>query len=125
MTASRLSIQSFAFTALLLASSLAAGCRSRHVEIDVTNRTGAPIQQLEVDYPSASFGADRLDNGVVFHYRIQIQGSGPLKLQYTSAQGQHQQIIGPALSEGEQGTLQIDILPGGKAEFHPQFVQQN
>jgi UDP-3-O-[3-hydroxymyristoyl] glucosamine N-acyltransferase len=42
---------------------LVAGCHSYHVETTVENRTGAPIQLLEVDYPSASFGADSLAAG--------------------------------------------------------------
>jgi hypothetical protein len=100
---------------------LATGCRSHHVETTVENRTGTTIQLLEVDYPSASFGADSLATGADFHYRIQIQGTGPLKVQYTAPGGHHEQISGPTLSEGQQGGLQIVLLPGGKAEFHPQL----
>jgi hypothetical protein len=36
----------------------ATACHSYHVDATVENRTGSPIQLLEVDYPSASFGAD-------------------------------------------------------------------
>ncbi|HEV2486383.1 MAG TPA: hypothetical protein VGT08_12695 [Terracidiphilus sp.] len=106
---------------LLLALIVATGCRSYHVEIMVQNRTGTAIQLLEVDYPSASFGADSLAAGAVFHYRIQIQGTGTLKVQYTAADGHHEQISGPTLSEHQQGSLQIVLLPAGKAEFHPQL----
>jgi hypothetical protein len=49
----------------------------------VENRTGAAIELLEVDYPSASFGADTLASGADFHYRFQVRGSGPVKVQYT------------------------------------------
>jgi hypothetical protein len=92
------------------------GCRSHHVETTVENRTGSAIELLEVDYPNASYGADSLASGGDFHYRIQIQGSGPLKVQYTNA-GHVEQITGPDLSEGQQGRLQIVLLPGGKATF--------
>ena len=44
--------------AAVLALSLT-GCHSSHIDATVENRTGAPIELLEVDYPSASFGADR------------------------------------------------------------------
>ena len=106
-------------TALLFST---AACHSYHVDTTVENRTGAPIQLLEVDYPSASFGADNLDAGAVFHYRIQLRGNGPLKVQYTAPESHQVQIDGPAVAERQEGTLQIVLLPGGKAEFHPQLT---
>jgi hypothetical protein len=104
---------------------LASGCHSYHVETTVENRTGAAIQLLEVDYPSASFGANSLASGAIFHYRIQLRGSGPLKVQYATGDGrQIVQIDGPMLAEPQQGQLQIVLLPAGKAEFHPQLTPQ-
>jgi hypothetical protein len=95
------------------------GCHSYHVDATVENRTGAPVQLLEVDYPTASFGADALTAGQVFHYRMQLRGSGPLKVQYTAGDGRPAQVTGPTLVERQEGTLEIVLLPGGKAEFHP------
>jgi hypothetical protein len=98
-------------------------CHSSHIQVTVENRTGAPIRLLEVDYPSASFGSDSLDSGASYHYRIQVQGSGPLKVQYTAgAGGQRQgqrQAEGPVLAERQEGAVDIILLPDGKAEFHP------
>jgi hypothetical protein len=99
-------------------------CHSYHIDATVENRTGAPIQLLEVDYPSASFGANTLAAGEVFHYRIQLRGSGPLKVQYTAGDGRQAQIDGPLVAERQEGRLQIVLLPGGKAEFHPQLTPQ-
>jgi hypothetical protein len=99
-----------------------AGCRSYHVEVTVENHTGATIQLLEVDYPSAGFGADTLAANKDFHYRIQIRGAGPVKVQYTTSDGHPVQISGPELSERQQGRLEIVLLPGGKAEFHPELT---
>ncbi len=110
---------------LLLTLVAVTGCRSHHVEITVENRTGATVQLLEVDYPSASFGADSLAPGANFRYRIQIRGSGPVKVQYTGAGGSQPHITGPSLSEGEEGQLQIVLLPGGKAEFSPQLTSSH
>jgi hypothetical protein len=102
------------------------GCHSYHVETTVENRTGAPIQLLEVDYPSASFGADSLAANAVFHYRIQLRGSGSLKVLYTASDGspvQRQiQIDGPVVAERQEGSLQIVLLPAGKATFHPELT---
>jgi hypothetical protein len=36
--------------------------------------------------------------------------------------GKQQQINGPTVSEGQEGRLDIILLPGGKAEFHPQLT---
>jgi hypothetical protein len=102
----------------------ATACHSYHVDATVENRTGAPVQLLEVDYPSASFGADTLAAGQVFHYRIQLRGSGPLKVQYTGADGRQAQIDGPTVVERQEGTLEIVLLPGGKVEFHPHLTPQ-
>jgi hypothetical protein len=108
-------LQAIAASALLAA----VGCHSFHVETTVENRTGGTIQLLEVDYPSASFGANRLANGEVFAYRIQLRGSGPLKVQYTGGDGRQAQMEGPTVAERQEGRLEIVLLPGGKAEFHP------
>jgi hypothetical protein len=97
-------------------------CHSYHIDSTIENHTGADIQLLEVDYPSASFGADRLASGAVYHYRFQIRGSGPLKIIYTSADEKQVQITGPNLVEGQQGQLQIVLLPSGKAQFTPQLT---
>jgi hypothetical protein len=98
------------------------GCRSYHIDSTIENRTGAPVQLLEVDYPSASFGDDSLDAGAVFHYRFQVRGSGQLTIEYTDPSGHQIHINGPALVELQHGQLQIVLLPAGKAEFLPQLV---
>jgi hypothetical protein len=99
-----------------------AGCHSYHVETIVENHTGGTIQLLEVDYPSASFGADSLAAGAEFHYRIQLRGSGPLKVQYKASDGKQEQIDGPTVAELQEGRLTIVLLPGGKAGFYPELT---
>jgi hypothetical protein len=108
--------------AALPALTIAAGCHSYHVDITIENRTGGAIQLLEVDYPSASFGSDTLAASGVYHYRIQLRGSGPIKIQYTAADGRQTQITGPTFVERQQGKLEIDLLPEGKAGFHPDLT---
>lgn len=101
---------------------LLAGCHSFHIEVAVENRTGGPIRLLEVDYPSASFGADGLASDATMHYRIQVQGNGPVKVQYARADGRQPQMVGPTLAERQEGTLKIVLLPGGRAEFYPRVT---
>ncbi|MGA3332838.1 MAG: hypothetical protein ABSC62_01600 [Terracidiphilus sp.] len=112
-----------AFAALLCAASLAvSACHSYHIDSTIVNRTGADVQLLEVDYPSASFGVDRLAAGAIFHYRFQVSGTGPLTLQYTAGGGKQVKIAGPILAERQQGQLEIVLLPNAKAEFHPRLT---
>jgi hypothetical protein len=108
-------LAALAFAAALLFTT---GCKSPHVDVSVENHTGAEIKLLEVDYPSASFGADKLAAGATMHYSIALQGDGAVKVQYTVPGQKQPQIDGPALSEGQAGKLQIVLLPEGKAEFH-------
>ena len=102
----------------------AAGCHSYPIEITVENRTDGVIQLLEVDYPSASFGANSLAAGQILPYRIQLRGSGPLKVQYTGSDGRQAQIEGPALAERQKGRIEIVLLPDGKAEIRPHLTPQ-
>lgn len=100
------------------------GCHSYHIEATIENHTGGTVTLLEVDYPSASFGVDTLAADGVFHHRIQTRGSGPISVQYTAADGRAAQIKGPTLYEGQDGSIEIDLQPGGKAEFHPVLSPQ-
>ena len=101
---------------------LAVGCHSYHIETTVENRTGTSIRLLEVDYPSASFGVQTLASGADLHYRFQVQGSGPIKVQYSYDGAQSPVIEGPTLTERQQGQLEIVLLPGGKAAFNPEIT---
>jgi|ERR1019366_1373983 hypothetical protein len=107
------------FSALVLV----AGCHSYHIEATVQNHTGQPITLLEVDYPSASFGANSLAADASFHYRFQVRGNGPLSVQYTAGNGRQVQINGPQFYERQQGALDIVLLPDGKAEFQPHLSE--
>jgi hypothetical protein len=114
-----------AATIVLLCLNAISGCHSYHIEATIENRTGGAITLLEVDYPTASFGADTLASDAVFHHRIQTRGSGPISVQYTAAGGRAVQIKGPDLYEQQEGSIEIVLLPDGKAEFHPALNPQH
>ena len=107
---------------ILAAAALAAtGCRAYQINSTIENRTGSPIQLLEVDYPEASFGVDKMAAGADFHYKFTVTASGQLKIHYTV--NRHQvQIPGPTLSEHQHGRLQIILLPGARAKFVPELT---
>ena len=98
------------------------GCRSYGsywIDADVENQTGEPIHELEVDYPSASFGINSLAPGGAMHYRFQIRGSGPIKVAYTFEDGKSVHSQGLNLTEREHGNLIIRLSPQGKVDFVP------
>jgi hypothetical protein len=95
----------------------AVGCKSYWIDASVENQTGETIHELEVGYPTASFGTNALAQGAVMHYRLQIRGSGPVKVEYTRADGTIAKMQGLALAEREQGDVKIRLLPAGKADF--------
>lgn len=118
-------LRGFACAAVLAPSLLAAGCHSYHVDATIENRTGAAIELLEVDYPNASFGTDSLAAGADYHYRFQVEDNGPLKISYAAPDKRMLHITGINLVQRQQGALEIVLLPGGKAEFHPEFTPGN
>jgi hypothetical protein len=111
--------------ACLVVTVLLAGCHSYRIEATVENHTGGAITQLEVDYPSASFGANSLAADAVFHYRFQVRGTGPVTVQYTASDGRQVQLTGPTLNEKQEGRLDIVLPPGGKAAFHVELNPRN
>lgn len=114
---------SAALAGVAISLSALTACHSHRIDATVENRTGTAIDLLEVDYPSASFGADQLASGADYHYRFQVRLSGPIKVQFTDHPShQLRQMTGPELREGQEGQLEIVLLPGGKADFHSQLT---
>jgi len=97
------------------------GCHSYHIDTTIENRSGGVVKLLEVDYPFASFGTDSIAAGADYHYRFQVEGSGPLTIEYTTANGHAAKATGPNLAQGQEGRLQIVLLPEAKVEFQPEL----
>lgn len=102
------------------------GCKSYWIDASVENQSGQAIRELEVDYPTASFGTNSLAPGAAMHYRFQIRGSGPVKVEYTSSDEKLPNKLvraqGLTLTEHQHGQLMIRLLPLGKVEFVPSLL---
>ena len=96
---------------------VAVGCKSEWIDATIENQTGKPLHEIQVDYPTASFGANALDPGAVMHYRFQTRGRGTIKVGYTEIDGKTDRAEGPRLEEHQQGQLTIRLLPMGKVDF--------
>ena len=113
-------IPAFALLTCLIATT---GCHSPYVITTISNHTTQPIELLEVDYPSASFGTQALAPGADFHYRFKVLGSGSIKLLYTDSAHQDHKSDGPFLKEGIEGPLTIVIDPT-EVHWQPAFTSK-
>lgn len=101
----------FATVAVTLVS--ATGCRSRFIDAVIINQGNGPVRNLQVDYPSATFGVSQIDPGQQFHYRFKIQGAGTAKITFTDPAGHSHQNTGFQLREGQEGTMTITVYQNG------------
>jgi hypothetical protein len=98
----------FFYPACALAAALTlSGCHSAYIATTISNRSPEPLSLIEVDYPSASFGTQTLAPGQDFHYRFKVLGSGPTTILWTDAAHHDHKNSGPALHEGDEGSLTI------------------
>ncbi len=93
------------------------GCHSHYIQTTITNTSTTPLNVIQVEYPSASFGTQRLLPGAAFQYRFKLLGSGPLKLSFIDSTNVEHNQTGPWLNEGQEGVLNITVATGNHAEF--------
>ncbi|AFL88202.1 hypothetical protein Terro_1912 [Terriglobus roseus DSM 18391] len=99
-------------------SSVLTGCHSHYIQATITNASDAPLNVVQVDYPSASFGTQLLAPGASFHYRFKLLGSGNIKVSFIDAAKHEHAQTGPWLNEGQEGTLDITLPTQDHADFH-------
>jgi hypothetical protein len=83
------------------------GCRAHMVKINLVNTSAAPLSTIIVDYPSATFGKDKLSPGETFSSTVKLTDDGPLKVQFTDADGKNHFYTGPMLHKSEEGSIEI------------------
>jgi hypothetical protein len=99
----------YALFAALVVLLAAAGCRSRVIRVRLVNSSAQPVSTIIVDYPGATFGVNSLAPGKTFLYAIKPQETGPLKVQFTNAQGVGHSYSGPTLQKNQEGTIEIRL----------------
>jgi len=66
-----------------------------------------PVSLVELDYPSASFGVQRLAPGEEYRYRFKVIGAGPASVLWNEGERDQKKSSGPELREGDQGILNV------------------
>lgn len=89
------------------------GCHSSYIDAAIQNRTERPLNLVEVDYPSASFGTQILMPKSDFHYRFKVLGTGPTKVLWTDGTHKEHSAPGPDLQEKDEGKLTVTFTDGG------------
>ena len=94
---------------LFVALIVLVGCRSRVVQVKLINTSPKPISIIVVDYPTATFGVDKLAPGATYQYPIKLLGTGPLNIQFTDADGHNHTYTGPTLHKNDEGSVTVQL----------------
>lgn len=94
---------------LMIAFTLLAGCRSPVVNVKLINTSQKPLSIIVVDYPTATFGVNKLDPGATYQYPVKLLGTGPLNIQFTDADGHTHTYTGPTLYKNDEGLLTVQL----------------
>lgn len=93
-------------TLLLLALT---ACRAHMLSIRLNNTSAESISTIIVDYPSATFGKDKLAPGETFSSPVKITDNGPLKVQFTDVKGGIHTYTGMKLHPNQEGSIEIRL----------------
>src|SRR5262245_23998619 len=93
----------------LLFVALLAGCRAHMVTIKLVNTSAEPVSTIIVDYPSATFGKDKLAPGETFSSSVKFIDTGNLRVQFTDAKGGNHSYTGPVLHPNQEGSIEIRL----------------
>src|SRR4029077_9929196 len=86
-----------------------AGCRAHMVTVRLVNASVEPISTVIVDYPSATFGKDKLAPGETFSSPVKFTDTGPIKVQFTDAKGVNHSYTGPVVHQNAEGSIEIKL----------------
>ncbi len=102
-----------------LVLAIPAGCRSPWIRCTIVNEQSTPVTLVQVSYPGGTFGVQTIAAGGSFNYRFRDLGDGESSIDFTDAAHHDHTVKGPALKEGEEGTLQITIEPENRVQWTP------
>jgi hypothetical protein len=109
----KLQTKTFRIIAALLPAVLLTGCPAHMLTIRLVNTSTQPVSTIIVDYPSATFGKDKLAPAETFSSPVKITDAGPLKVQFTDASGAVHTYTGLKLHPNQEGSIEIRLDQSG------------
>lgn len=100
-------MKSIRFIAALIFLITLTACRARVVKVSLINTSAEPVKTIIVDYPTATFGKDKLAPGETFSYGIKPLETGPLKVRFTGMDGREHSYTGPMLARNDEGEIDL------------------
>ena len=79
------------------------------VTISLLNTSKEPVTTIIIDYPSATFGKDKLAPSETFSSPVKLTDTGPIKVQFTDAKGTTHHHTGPVVLPNAEGTIEIKL----------------
>jgi hypothetical protein len=99
--------------AILITLAALTGCRAHVVKVNLKNVSAETVKTIIVDYPTATFGKDKLAPGEIFSYSIKPLETGLIRIQFTDAQGSIHTYNGSQLHKNDEGSIEVDISQSG------------
>jgi hypothetical protein len=90
-----------------------AGCHAHVVRVTLSNTSTDIVKTIIVDYPTATFGKDKLSPGETFSYAIKPLETGMIRIQFTDAQGSIHTYNGTTLHKNDDGSLEVKLSQSG------------
>jgi hypothetical protein len=84
-------------------------CRAHMLSVRLVNTSTEPLSTIIVDYPSATFGKDKLAPNETFSSPVKITDNGPLHVQFTDAKGGIHTYTGLKLHPNQEGLIEIKL----------------
>lgn len=108
-TATSIAARLSPFLPALLLLGLLSGCRAHMVTIRLVNTSAEPISTIIVDYPSATFGKDKLAPNETFASSVRFVDDGPIKVHFTDARGGNHLYNGPLVHKNDEGSMDVKL----------------
>jgi hypothetical protein len=98
---------------IVIAALALSGCRSHVIKVNLKNTSTDMVKTIIIDYPTATFGKDKLSPDETFTYAIKPLETGMLKIQFTDAAGTIHSYIGTPLHKDDDGSLDVSLSQSG------------
>lgn len=102
----------------IVAALTAAACHSSGIDVTIQNNAKVPLNNVEVDYPTAAFGARSIAPGASFWYHIKPTSDGEITLSFEQPDAKVIHQKEEHVHAGESGRLIIIVDQDANQQWH-------